>query len=410
MMQEHYRYVYGENPAAGVIYLHPEQIRTPKGGRKEGQDRNAIIRISESIKRYGILQPLSVRLVGDMAGFPAYELLDGGRRLRAARLLGLEKVPCTVVSGDERSAAIAPVIENLRQKRLNIFEQAASFRLLTEDYHLTQEEIARKVGVSQSAIANKLRLLRLSQEEQRRIMGAGLTERHARALLRLKDPQKRAFALDEIIGRALTVADAEALIEAVLEAEKGTQGRENGAFKAEKTDFGRGEGAVSRETIHFLPSDGQNVPRETVPFGIARADRAAASCEATQLDGRFTDEVSRETAPLNGRSDGTVSRETVPFGSEGAEFHAEIEQGRSGSVNTDSVSDARAPVISTVMAPETPPRGVCPRKFALQDLRPLYNSIERTLSIFRKTGQAVECRREESADGVRIIIDIPRRA
>ena len=322
-MQEGYRYLYSENTTTGVIYLRPEQIRSPSGGRKEGQDRNAIIRISESIKRYGILQPLSVRLIGDFSGFPAYELLDGERRLRAARLLGLEKVPCSVVSGDERSSAIASIIDDLRQKHLQIFEQAAAFRLLTENYHLTQEEIARKVGVSQSAIANKLRLLRFSREEQHKILDAGLTERHARALLRLKDAKKRAFALEEVIAKSYNVADTEALIDAILSSE-------------ERCAQGEAEN-VSRETPYFAAEAAKQTP------------------------------TNRPVRP-------------------------------------------QKPVVSMIMTPETPPRGVCPRKFALQDLRPLYNSIERTLSIFRKTGQAVECRSEEGEDGVRIIIEIPRRA
>ena len=322
-MQENYRYLYGEKPTTGVLYLRPEQIRSHSGSKKEGQDRNAIIRISESIKRYGILQPLSVRLIGDFSGFPAYELVDGERRLRAARLLGLEKLPCTVVSSDEKSCAIASVIEDLRQKHLHFFEQAAAFRLLTENYRLTQEEIARKVGVSQSAIANKLRLLRFSREEQHKIRDVGLTERHARALLRLKNPQKRAFVLEEIIAKACNVADTEVLIDALLAAEK--------------------------EHLQEL------------------AD--------------------------------TVSRETSLFASEKADIPCKT-----------TPSTTQKPVVSMIITPETPPRGVCPRKFALQDLRPLYNSIERTLSIFRKTGQAVECRREEREDGVRIIIDIPRHA
>lgn len=319
-MQDLYRYMYSENTTTGVIYLRPEQIRMQAAAKKEGQDRNAIIRISESIKRYGILQPLSVRLIGDISGFPAYELLDGGRRLRAARLLGLEKVPCTVVSGDERSATIASIIEDLRRKQLTIFEQAAAFRLLTEEYRLTQDEIARKVGGSQSAIANKLRLLRFSREEQAKILDARLSERHARALLRLKNPQKRALALEEMVRRGCNVAAAEALVDAFL--------------AADRTQSAVGEGDVSRETLLFAPETGEN-----------------------------------------------------------------------------DVTQPRKPaVVSMIMTPQGQPQGVCPRKFALQDLRPLYNSIEHTLSIFRKTGQAVECHREESADGVRIIIDIPRRA
>ena len=322
-MQEKYRFTYAEKPTESLIYLHPEQIRVANRAKKEGQGRNAIIRLSESIKRYGILQPLSVRLIGDMAGFPAYELVSGERRLRAARLLGLEKIPCTVLANDDRSCAIAAILADLNAKRLNIFEQASAFRLLAEEYGLTQEEIARKVGISQSAIANKLRLLRFSREEAAEILRAGLSERHARALLRLASPQKRAPALDQIIKRKYNVAATEALVEAILAAEKAPQGA--------------GEAIVSHETFSFLP----------------------------------------EKSPLS-----PEIGERLP----------------------------EKPVVSMIITPEMPPQGVLPRKFAMQDLRPLYNSIERTLSIFRKTGQAVECRREESDEGVKIIIHIPRRA
>lgn len=288
MIQDNYRYTYRENTLGSLIYLSPEQIRLPQGEKKREESPNAVIRLAESIKRYGILEPLSVRLMGDSGGFPTYELASGRRRLAAARLAGIDKLPCIVLARDDKSYAISEILERLGSKRLNIFEQAMAYRLLIEEFTLTQEEIAQKMGVSQSAIANKLRLLRFSPDEQAAILSAKLTERHARALLRLTSPEQRAEAIDRIKAGKLNVAATESLVEGILSPTK--------------------------------------------------------------------------------------------------------------------------PSVSVVLSPQTPPKGVCPRKFAMQDLRPLYNSIERTLAIFRKTGEVVECSREESEDGVRINIYIPKRA
>ena len=415
-MQGYYNHRNDEKAITGLIYLHPEQIRTATIAPKEGQDCNAIIRISESMRRYGVLQPLSVRLITDITGFPAYELVDGARRLRAARLLGIDKLPCIVVSEGERSAAIGDIVAKLRQKGAHFLDQAAAFRRLGEDFGLTQEEIARKVGVSQSAVANKLRLLRLLPAEQTKIREAGVTERHARALLRIKSPESREAVLAEILRERMTVGQAEALID---------------AFLAENSAKSRGQADVSRETIGFSHlAAGENVSRET----ICDTDIGGAA----GVNGGSRD-VSRETMPLyaeNGCSvsvERSASAETSPFSGSEAGNAAQASGAATGSVpqvsgaelnKAPSATTAMAekmplgtttmaekmPLGTTVMAEKTPPQGICPRKFALRDLRPLYNSIERTLSIFRKTGQNVECRRIESESGITIIIEIPRHA
>ena len=166
--------------------------------------------LAESIKVHGILQPLSVRRTDG-----GYVLVSGERRLRAARLAGLREVPCIVVEVDEVSSSLLALVENLQRRDLDFWEEAQALDKLIRTYHLSQEEAARRIGKSQSAVANKLRLLKLSPALLEKLRAAGLTERHARALLRLEDEPARAAALDHIIAAGLTVAQTEAYIESL---------------------------------------------------------------------------------------------------------------------------------------------------------------------------------------------------
>lgn len=168
--------------------------------------------LSESIRRNGLLQPVSVRKRED----GCYELIAGERRLRAARLAGMSKVPCIVISVNDRRAAMLGLIENMQREDLNIFEEAEALRKLMDDWGVTQLEIAQKLGKAQSTIANKLRLLRLTPDERSRIISAGLTERHARALLRIENARVRSDVLNSIIARQLTVTETESLINEIL--------------------------------------------------------------------------------------------------------------------------------------------------------------------------------------------------
>lgn len=170
-----------------------------------------IIKLADSINRYGIIQPLTVRKVGE-----EYELIAGERRLRAAKELGLTHVPCMLMDVNQEKSAEISIIENLLRENLNIFEQAEAIEALIDTYHLTQEEIASKLSSSQSYIANKLRLLRLSSEDREIIVKNGLSERHARALLRINDQDLRKKLLMQIVNDNLNVAESEILIEKSL--------------------------------------------------------------------------------------------------------------------------------------------------------------------------------------------------
>lgn len=166
--------------------------------------------LSESIKQNGLLQPITVRRTGD-----GYELIAGERRLRAAKLAGLKTIPAIVYEVSDESAAIYTLIENLQRADLSPFDEAEGIKRLITVYGLSQCDAAARLSLAPSTLSNKLRLLRLTQNQRIRIEAARLTERHARAVLRLPE-EKRDEALDIIIAGEMTVAEAEKLTEDLL--------------------------------------------------------------------------------------------------------------------------------------------------------------------------------------------------
>ncbi len=170
--------------------------------------------LSASIRAYGILQPISVRKIGE----DRYELIAGERRLRAAKLAKLARIPA-IINDDynDTDSAVLAIIENLQREDLNFVEEAEGYANLIEDHGFTQQKLAEKVGKTQSTIANKLRILRLGQNTKKRLLENNLTERHARALLKLPDDELREKAIDEIIKRDLNVKKTEQLIKDMLE-------------------------------------------------------------------------------------------------------------------------------------------------------------------------------------------------
>ena len=167
--------------------------------------------LAQSISVHGILQPLSVRRVEG-----AYELIAGERRLRAAQMAGLTEVPCIIMQMDDRESGIAAMIENLQRQDLDFIEEAMGISRLMELYEMSQEQTARMLGKSQSAIANKLRILRHSETVLVALREGGLTERHARALLRLSEDEEKLSAIAEIVKQGMNVARTEKYIEALL--------------------------------------------------------------------------------------------------------------------------------------------------------------------------------------------------
>ena len=172
--------------------------------------------LADSIRSLGILQPLTVRRKDGQ-----WELVAGERRLRAAKLAGLETVPCLSIRADGQASSLLALVENLQRRDLDFWEEALALRRLTDSFHLSQEEVARRVGKSQSAVANKLRLLKLSPQALSLLREGGCTERHARALLRLEEDTLQAQAAAKVVEQSLTVAQTEALVEAILSARPG---------------------------------------------------------------------------------------------------------------------------------------------------------------------------------------------
>ncbi len=198
-----------KNRANCQIQLLPHEAILPNPYQPRVRfDFNELEGLAVSIRTNGILQPINVRKLPD----GKYELISGERRLRAARMVGINKIPCVVMDVSDEQSALFAIIENVQRQNLDFFEEAVAIERLVTMHGLSQEEIAKKLGKAQSTLSNKLRLLRLPEEMRDRIAYAGLTERHARALLTVNDNQTRGRVLDIIIERHLTVSETERLV------------------------------------------------------------------------------------------------------------------------------------------------------------------------------------------------------
>ena len=174
--------------------------------------QTALEELSESIKAYGILQPITVRKISDNK----YELVAGERRLRAAKLAQLETVPSIINNMSDEYSAVLALLENLQREDLNFIEEALGYENLIKDHSFTQQQLAEKLGKNQSTIANKLRILRLPDDIKNSLVENNLTERHARALLKLPDEELMRNVLEKVIKGDLTVKNTEKLIKDLI--------------------------------------------------------------------------------------------------------------------------------------------------------------------------------------------------
>ena len=200
-----------------LMELPVEHIRPNPYQPRTVFEEEGIRELAGSIRRHGILQPLTVRRQGE-----SWELIAGERRLRAAKLAGLEKVPCVLSRADDDTSALLALVENLQRRDLHYLEEAAAIAAYIQKTGITQEEAAARLSRSPSALANKLRLLRLGKQCREILVEQHLTERHARALLRLEDESERVKAAKHIAKHHLNVAQAEQYIEHRLAALQST--------------------------------------------------------------------------------------------------------------------------------------------------------------------------------------------
>lgn len=194
-----------------VVFLPDRSIKPNPAQPRKIFRQEALEELAESIRQHGILQPLTVRRIGSN-----YELIAGERRLRAAQLAGLREIPCIVMTMDEKESSMAAMVENLQRQDLDFIEEASGIARLMDQFHMSQEQAARLLGKSQSAVANKLRLLRHSDSVLHALREANLSERHARALLKLPTDSEKITAIAVIAQHAMSVARTESYIEDML--------------------------------------------------------------------------------------------------------------------------------------------------------------------------------------------------
>ena len=191
-----------------LLMLKPDDIIVSHTQPRKHFDPYELNQLADSIAANGIIEPLAVRKREN----GKYEIIAGERRYRAAKQVGLRRIPCVIHTADEQTAAVLSLTENLQRSNLTVFEEASAIERLINYYGITQTEAAIKLGMAQSTLCNKLRLLSLSKDIQERITKARLTERHARALLRLPE-SRRETALDYIIANGLTLTQSEKYID-----------------------------------------------------------------------------------------------------------------------------------------------------------------------------------------------------
>lgn len=193
-----------------LISLSPDDISPSPFQPRREFDYYELLELASSIQRNGLIQPMTVRRVGDR-----YELISGERRLRASVMAGLKTVPCILVTAGDRECSLMCLIENIQRTDLSFFEEADGIKRLMEEFSLTQQEVAEKLSMAQSTLSNKLRLLRLTPEQRTRITAGNLTERHARAFIRLPE-ERRDEVINRCLAEQLSLSETEALVDTIV--------------------------------------------------------------------------------------------------------------------------------------------------------------------------------------------------
>lgn len=210
MSKKQWSWILGKEKSTEIIEIPLEKIqRNPYQPRQEFNE-NELIELAKSIRAYGLIQPIVVRVAEG-----GYQIIAGERRYRACCMLGMPEIPALVQEMNDEKAAAVSLIENIQRKELNYFEEAKAYNTLINKFGMTQEELARKIGKSQSAIANKLRILKLAENVQEMIEPSVITERHARALLKISSAEMQMEIVKQVYDKELTVKETEELVEKV---------------------------------------------------------------------------------------------------------------------------------------------------------------------------------------------------
>ncbi|MDD2409898.1 MAG: ParB/RepB/Spo0J family partition protein [Bacilli bacterium] len=231
------------NPTIQMISI--EQIIPNRFQPRLTFDEQGIIELSSSIKEHGIIQPLVLRKLGDK-----YEIIAGERRYKAATTAGLTEVPAIISSLDDNQSAEVALVENVQRKNLTSIEEAKSYKKILEKGYLNQEQLAKKMGVNQSTIANKLRLLNLTKEVQEALLNEKISERHARSLLQLTEANTQIEILNKVINERLTVRQLDSEIKNMINPNNQIVDElnlDNVSFKPEETLE-----KINEETINSL--------------------------------------------------------------------------------------------------------------------------------------------------------------
>ena len=204
----------GKYKIGGQIILIPQEEIYPNPNQPRRRfDFDELEGLAQSIRQNGIIQPIAVRV--NSRG--EYELISGERRLRASRLVGITQIPCIIMEASDEKSALFALLENVQRCDLDFFEEAVAIEKLLTDYGMTRDEICRKLGKAPPTISNKLRLLRLPEEIRLRISQENLTERHARAMLKLTSVSQMERAMSIIAEKRLNVAETERLVSQILQ-------------------------------------------------------------------------------------------------------------------------------------------------------------------------------------------------
>ena len=282
--------LWGKNPQVHVDEIEISRIeRSPYQARSQFDERE-LSDLAQSIENYGVIQPIVVRPVGE----GKYQIVAGERRYRASALLGRRTIPAIVQKMDDERAAAVSLIENLQRRELNYFEEAIAYSVLLEGFGLTQDELARRIGKSQSAIANKLRLLKLPEPVRDLISPEIITERHARSLLKLSAPEMQMEILRQIYERDLNVKETEALVD---ELSHNNIPRESGVREG-----GQNVSMIIKDARIFI-----NTIKETV----RRARQTGVDISMTE---RSAEEEYELVIKVRKQKTGTVLTMTIPLG------------------------------------------------------------------------------------------------